>query len=72
MVLTKESILQMEHDLINEIIQSIWEEEDDSKYFKDVVYYISGVAELSDNLLKRINKTESDKNKDTKNIFPVL
>lgn len=72
MVLTKESILQMEHDLINEIIQSIWEEEDDSKYFKDVVYYISGVTELSDNLLKIINKTESDKNKDTKNIFPVL
>lgn len=72
MVLTKESILQMEHDLINEIIQSIWEEEDDSKYFKDVVYYISGVTELSDDLLKIINKTESDKNKDTKNIFPVL
>lgn len=72
MTLTKENILQTEHDLINEMIQFIWEEEDDSKYFKDVIYYISGVTELSDNLLEIINKTESDKNKDTKNIFPVL
>lgn len=63
MALTKENVLQMEHDLINELIQYIWEEKEDSKYFKNVAYYISGVTELSDNLLNIINKTESDENK---------
>lgn len=54
MTVSREQILQKEHDLLSDICLSVWDELNE-KEKTEVLFYIAGCVDLADDLLKLMN-----------------